>query len=89
MIQILGTESPLAMMKNGFYFTLKISLFLRFLNFNLNFLVMQKSSLIRKLRLIFKNMTAETGELTIVIHILPNIQKEKSFNQTKKSGQFK
>ena len=46
--QILVTESPLNMMKNALYFTLK-SLFLpKYLNFCLNHLIMYKNSLISK-----------------------------------------
>ena len=41
--------------------------------------------LIRKLRLILKFMTSQTGKQTITIHILPNISRSKS-NQVMKIG---
>ena len=44
--QFLATESPLKMVKNAFYFTLKTFLPSRYLNFCLDFLVIYKSSLI-------------------------------------------
>ena len=80
-------ESPLKMMKNVFYFMLKHCLFLRYFNFCLDFLVMQKNSLIRKLELISKFVMSQTGQQIIAIHILPNISKSKS-NQTIKFCQL-
>ena len=50
-------ESPLKMMKNAFYFMLKLCSFLRYLHYCPDFLVMQKKGLIRKLWLISKFMT--------------------------------
>ena len=59
--------------------------FSKYLNFCFNFLVMQKNSLIRKIRLISKifNVTLET----IAIHILANISRSKG-NQTIKCDQL-
>ena len=59
--------------------------FSKYLNFCFNFLVMQKNSLIRKIRLISKifNVTLET----IAIHILTNISRSKG-NQTIKCDQL-
>ena len=59
--------------------------FSKYLNFCFNFLVMQKNSLIRKIRLISKifNITLET----IAIHILTNISRSKG-NQTIKCDQL-
>ena len=52
------------------------------------FLVMQESDLIRKLRLISKFMTSQTGSQIITIHILPNISKSEG-NQAKKLSRLK
>ena len=48
---------------------------------------MWKNSLIRKVRLILKFMTSQTGKQTIAIHILPNISRSKG-NQAMKFGQL-
>ena len=55
------TESPLKMMKNAFYFTLKALFVLKILSFCLDFLIMYKNGLIRKIRLILKFMTSQPG----------------------------
>ena len=52
------------------------------------FLVMQENDLIRKLRLISKFMTSQTGSQIITIHILPNISKSEG-NQAMKLGRLK
>ena len=65
------------MMKNVFYFTLKAL-------FGLDFLVMYRSNLIRKIRLISKYMAPEHGKQAIAIQILP-IGKD---NQKTKFGQL-
>ena len=86
--QFLATESPLKMMKNAFYFTLKkLFSFSKYLSFCLDFLVMCKNGLIRKVRLILKFMTSQPGYQTIAILILPNISRSKG-NQTMKFGQL-
>ena len=59
--QFLENETPLKMMKNAFYFTYRLFSFSRYLSFWLNFLVMYKSGLIRKIRLISKFMTPQPG----------------------------
>ena len=56
--QFLITESPLKMMKNTFYFTLKALLVL---NFCLEFSVMSKNNFIRKIKLILNLMTSQPG----------------------------
>ena len=61
--------------------------FPRYLNFCLEFLIMQENSLIKKIRLILKFMTSQPGKQTIAIHMLPNISRRKD-NQTMKIGQF-
>ena len=61
--------------------------FPRYLNFCLEFLIMQENSLIKKIRLIFKFMTSQPGKQTIAIHMLLNISRRKG-NQTTKIGPF-
>ena len=56
-------ESPLKMMKNAFYFMLKA----RFCFETFTFLVMQKNILIRKIWLVSKFMTSQTGQQIITI----------------------
>ena len=57
LIQYLATESPLKMMTNAFYFTLKTLFVLKTFRFCLDFLVMYKNGLVRKIRLISTFMT--------------------------------
>ena len=52
-----------------------------------DFLVTQKNGLTRKLWLILKFMTSQTGQQIITIHIVPNITISKS-NPTMKLGQL-
>ena len=56
-----ATESPLKMMKNAFYSTQKLFSFSRYLSFCLQFLVMYRSGLIKKIRLISNFMTSQPG----------------------------
>ena len=58
----------------------------RYLSLYLDFLVMYQNGLIRKIRLISKFMTSQSGQQTIVIHILSNIQRSEG-TQTIKFGQ--
>ena len=53
----------------------------------LDFLVMQKNGLIRKIRLISKFVTSQPGNQSNAIHILPNISRSKD-NQKMKLGQL-
>ena len=78
---------PLKMMKNAFYFLIK-DLFRSqdILIFVPTFLVIQGISLVRKLRLISKFVTLQTGQQLITVIILPNISRIKG-NQTMKFGQ--
>ena len=46
------------------------------------------NGLIRKIRLISKSMTSQPGKQTIVIHVLPNILRNKD-NQAMKFGQLR
>ena len=85
--QFLSTESSLTVTKNAFYFTLKSLFVLKYLNFCLEFLVMQKKSLIRNIRLILKFMTSQPEKQIIPMQILPNISRSKG-NQTTKFAQL-
>ena len=60
---------------------------LRYLHFCFDFLVMQKSGLITKLKLITKFMTSQTGQQITKINIFPNISRGKG-NQAMKFGQI-
>ena len=62
-------------------------MFSRYLNFCLDFLVMQENDLIREIRLISKFMTSQPGKQTIGIHILPSMSRTNG-NQTMKFGQL-
>ena len=70
---IFGNLEPF---KNGeecfFISPQELFLFSRYLNFCLEFLVMQKNDLIRRIRLISKFMMPQPGKQTIAIHILLN-----------------
>ena len=61
--------------------------FWRYLNFYLDFLVMQKNGLIRKISLISKFMTSQPGKKTITINILSNISRGKD-NQAMRFDQL-
>ena len=54
LIQFLATESPLKIMKNAFYFTMRALFVLKILSFCLDLLVIWKNGLIRKIKLISK-----------------------------------
>ena len=68
---------PFQRYEKCFYFTLKALYVLNIFNFFLDFLVIQKSRLIRKIRLIAKFLTSQPGLQTIAIHILINISRSK------------
>ena len=78
-------EISLKMMKNVFYFMLKSLFVLEY--FCLDYLVTWKNGLTRKLRLISKFMTSQTGPQRAAIHILPNILRIKP-NRVIKFGQL-
>ena len=84
--QFLTTESPLKLIKNDFYLILR-ALFISSITFILTFWSFRKKGLIRKIRLISKFMTSQTGLQTITIHVLPNISQSKG-NRTIKCGQL-
>ena len=62
--------------------------FSRYLSFCLEFLVLLQNGLLRKIRLTYKFMTSRPGKQTIVIHVLPNILRNKD-NQAMKFGQLR
>ena len=86
--QFLTIESLLKNMKTAIYFMLKARLFIRYLNFCIDFLARLENGWIRKLRLVSRFMTSHTGQQIITIHILPNISGSKS-NQAMKCGMLK
>ena len=61
--------------------------FSRYVSFYLDFLVMYRNGLIKKIRLTSNFLTSQPGYQTIVIHILPNMSRSKK-NQTLKFGQL-
>ena len=73
-------------MKNICYFMLKAFPLSRFLHSCPDFLVMRKTGLTRRLRLVCMFMTSQPGQQVITIHILSNILRSKG-NQTMKFGQ--
>ena len=76
-------EWPLKMMRNVFHFTLKAIFVLKIFKF-LSWLFGQvKNSLIRKIRIISKFMTSQSGKQTIAIHILPNVTRSKGNQEMK------
>ena len=62
-------------------------MFSRYLNFCCNCRSRRKNGWIRKIRLILKFRTSQSGYKTIAIYILPNISRNKD-NHTIKFGQF-
>ena len=80
------TGSPLKMMKNAFYFILKALFVLQISKFLWQlFCHVGKTTWLEKFT--SKFMTSQPGLQTIVLHILPNISKNKN-NQTMKFGQL-
>ena len=65
------------MMKNAFYFILKLISCLSYLDFILNFWSCRKNGLIRKTRLVSKFIDPQLGKQIITIHILPNTSRSK------------
>ena len=65
----------------------KLFSFSRYVSFYLDFLVMYRNGLIKKIRLTSNFLTSQPGYQTIVIHILPNMSRSKK-NQTLKFGQL-
>ena len=86
--QFLTIESLLKNTKTAIYFMLKAHLFIRYLNFCIDFLARLENGWIRKLRLVSRFMTSHTWQQIITIHILPTISGRKS-NQAMKCGMLK
>ena len=84
--RFLRTENYLKKMKNAFDFILKLFLFLRYLHFCLDFMVI-RNGLIRRFRLISYFIMSQAGQQTVIIHILPNISASKD-NQSMKLSQL-
>ena len=87
MRQFLTNERPLKMMKDAFYFMLKDLFILEIFTLLFWFFGYVKNGLIRKLWLISKFMTSQTGQQVISIHVLPNFSSTKG-NQATKFGQL-
>ena len=81
-------ESPLKMIENGFFFTLKSCFCSQDIHsqvFVTSCCSCRKNGLIRNIGLTSKFMTSQPGLQTIAIHIFPNISQSKG-NQTMKFG---
>ena len=76
-------EDPLKVMKKYFYFIFFPEIF----TFFSDFLAMYRNGSIRKLWLISKFMTSQTGQQIARIHIWPSISRSKG-NQAMKFGQI-
>ena len=70
-----------------FILTQKFFSYSTYLSFCLDFLVIYQNSLIKQIRLISNFMAPQSGQQTIVLHIMPNISRSK-FNQTMKFSQL-
>ena len=76
--KFLATDNLLKRTKMLFTFTVELFSFSRYLKFCLDFLVMNKNGLIKKIWLIWKFLTEKPEKQTIAIHILRNISTSKS-----------
>ena len=86
--QFLVTENPLKMMKNTFYFTLKVIFVLKIFNFFfLTFWSCKKTAWFEKIRLIWDLIMSQTWKQTVEIQILHNMWRSKG-NQTMEFGQL-
>ena len=83
----MAAESSLKVTKNDFYLTLKILFVLKTSVLFLDFFVIQRNSVVRKIKLISKFMTSQPGKQTIAIHILCNISGRED-NQRPRPGQL-
>ena len=70
-----------------FILSQKLFAFSRYLIFCLDFFFVCQNGLNKKLKLISNFMTSQSGQQTIVIHILPNMSRSKG-NQTMKFDRF-
>ena len=87
MRQFLVTESPFKMMKNAFYFTLKVLFVLKIFRFFVLTCGHVEKQLDQKDKVNFKICDVTNLKQTIAIHVLPNISRSKS-NQTMIFGQL-
>ena len=85
--QFLAIKSPLKMMKNAFYLTLKALFVLKIFKFLSSIFGHVDNDLIRKIKSISKFKTSQLRKQTIPIHILANISRNKD-NQTMRFGQY-
>ena len=85
--QLLTTDSPLKLMKNAFYFMLIAIFVLEIFTFLPWLFGYVKIGMIKKLRLVSKFMSSQTGQQIIPIHILSNISRGKG-NQEISFGQL-
>ena len=77
--QFLGLKSPSKMMKNAFISPKKVFFVLKIFKFL--FWVMQENGLMRKLRLISKFMTSQTGKQIIIYTYSPISREVKAIRQ--------
>ena len=82
----MASESPLKMMKNPFYFTLKSFFVLKILRFCLDFGHVEKSLDWKDFK-ILKCLTSQSGKQAVAINVLADISRSKS-KQTMKFGQL-
>ena len=87
MRQFLVTESPFKMMKNAFYFTLKVLFVFKIFRFFVLTFGHVEKQLDQKDQVNFKICDVTNLKQTIAIHVLPNISRSKS-NQTMIFGQL-
>ena len=83
----MATESPLKLMKNAFYFTVKAVFVLKIFKFLPWFFGHIEKRLDQKDKANFKILTPQSGQQTITVHILPNMSRNKG-NQTINFGQL-
>ena len=79
-LKVLDDEKWWKMMKNAFYFILRAPFVLKI--FVLTFCSCRKNDLIRKLRLISRFLTSQTGKPIVAIQILSNILRSQTIRQS-------
>ena len=82
----MATKTPLKVMENAFYFTLKALFVIKVFKFLFLLFGYVEKRLDLKIRLISKLMKSQLGKQTIAVHILPNISRSKD-NETITFGQ--
>ena len=81
MRQFMATQRAIKMIINAFYFILKAPFVLKNLNFCLEFLVIQKNDLIRKIMLISKFIVSQRRKQTVAISQEVKAMKFGQFNR--------